>query len=187
MRPLKRIIDQQIIKHMFHKRGGIIKKPLSLMGYKCFNIGKGVRIKAFATIECFKSFGQSEYNPEILLEDNVVIGPFLTILVTDKLRIGANTIIAHNTTIVTENHGVNPESDEPYMSQDLMSASVSIGKNCWIGSNCVILPGAVIGDNCVVAANAVVNKVFPDNVMIAGIPAKIIKVFDFEKHEWTRP
>ena len=51
---------------------------------------------------------------------------------------------------------------------------VKIGNDCWIGAKATILDGTVIGDHCIVAAGAVVKGVFPDNVIIGGIPAKII-------------
>ena len=50
-----------------------------------------------------------------------------------------------------------------------------IGSNCWIGAKATILDGVHIGDGCIVAAGAVVTKSFPDNVIIGGVPAKIIK------------
>ena len=47
--------------------------------------------------------------------------------------------------------------------------------NCWIGAGAVFLDGSSIGSGCIVSANAVVTKKFPDNVIIGGIPAKILK------------
>ena len=55
------------------------------------------------------------------------------------------------------------------------NGDISIGNNVWICDNVVILAGAKIGNNCVIAANSVVNKEFPDNCLIGGVPAKIIK------------
>mgnify|MGYP000293804664 FL=1 len=52
---------------------------------------------------------------------------------------------------------------------------VVIGNNAWIGGSSVILPGVTIGNNVVVAAGSVVVKDVPDNVVVAGNPAKIIK------------
>ena len=52
---------------------------------------------------------------------------------------------------------------------------VKIGCNCWIGAKVTILDGTEIGNGCVVAAGAVVTGKFPDNVIIGGIPAKILK------------
>ncbi len=51
---------------------------------------------------------------------------------------------------------------------------VRIGKNVWIGAGSIILDGTVIGDNCVVVAGSLVNRRYPDNVIIQGNPAKII-------------
>jgi acetyltransferase-like isoleucine patch superfamily enzyme len=52
---------------------------------------------------------------------------------------------------------------------------VSIGRNVWIGANCVILPGTVIGDNAVIAAGAVVRGIVPANELWGGVPARFIK------------
>lgn len=50
----------------------------------------------------------------------------------------------------------------------------------------VFLPGSSIGNNCIVGANAVVGKDFPDNTIIGGIPARVLKNYDFEKHLWIK-
>lgn len=55
------------------------------------------------------------------------------------------------------------------------SGGVKIGNNCWIGAKATILDGTRIGNGCIVAAGAVVRGSFPDNVIIGGVPAKIIK------------
>ena len=52
---------------------------------------------------------------------------------------------------------------------------IIIGNDCWIGRGATILGGVTIGDGCVIAAGSVVTKSFPDNVIIGGVPAKIIK------------
>ncbi|MCF5894076.1 hypothetical protein K3H42_02930 [Aeromonas veronii] len=59
-----------------------------------------------------------------------------------------------------------------------VKGNVIIGKNVWICDGVKILSGVVIGNNSVVAANSVVVSSVPDNCLVAGIPAKVIKFFN---------
>lgn len=58
------------------------------------------------------------------------------------------------------------------------SAPVTIGNNCFIGMNSIVLMGTTIGDNCIISAGSVVKGTFPENVVIAGNPAKVICTLD---------
>lgn len=55
---------------------------------------------------------------------------------------------------------------------------IKVGNNTYIGNNSIILPGVTIGDNCIIGANSVVTKSIPDNIIIAGNPAKFINYID---------
>ena len=70
----------------------------------------------------------------------------------------------------TENHPL-----EPAHRRDLLTQPILIKKNAWIGAGATILPGVTIGENAVVAAGAVVTKNVPDNTVVGGIPAQLIK------------
>lgn len=71
----------------------------------------------------------------------------------------------------------------PPSKRPLSSKPVDIGNNVWIGEGVCIMPGVTIGDNVIIGANAVVTHSFPNNVVIAGVPARIIKSLDNEKNE----
>ncbi len=86
----------------------------------------------------------------ITIEDDVKIGPRVN--------------------LVSESHPLDPRNRKI-----LVLNRILIKRNAWIGAAATILPGVTIGENSVVAAGAVVSKDVPDNVVVAGIPAKIIK------------
>jgi acetyltransferase-like isoleucine patch superfamily enzyme len=86
------------------------------------------------------------------------------------IELGDNTFIGKNVGILTINHDL--------LDRDLPTneGPTIIGRNCWLGMNSVILPGTRLGDNTSVAAGAVVQGRFPPNVVLAGAPARIVKV-----------
>ncbi|MEP7229599.1 MAG: acyltransferase [Ginsengibacter sp.] len=93
----------------------------------------------------------------------------------NNIEIGDNSLIGQNVTIMDfEGHGIHPNNRQ----QVGKIGSVIIGKNVWIGNNVTILKNSEIGDNTIVATGAVVAGKFPANVIIGGVPAKIIRNID---------
>lgn len=91
------------------------------------------------------------------------------------VEIGDNTIFGNYVSIHPENH-VTVDLNIPIKDQGVYSkGGVKIGSNCWIGAKVTILDGSIIGNGCIVAAGAVVSGVFPDNCIVGGVPAKILK------------
>lgn len=84
--------------------------------------------------------------------------------------IGDGALIGHNVVLATLNHAKSP-CDRSTM----LPAPIHIGKNVWIGANATVLPGVTIGDGAIVAAGAVVNRDVPENTVVGGVPAKVIK------------
>ena len=109
------------------------------------------------------------------------IGYKFTVLTGANIKIGDNVLMASNVTITSENHGMDPESEIPYMDQPLICKPVSIGDGTWIGQNVTILPGVDIGKKCVIAAGSVVTKSVPDYCVAAGVPAKVVKRYEHKK------
>ena len=92
------------------------------------------------------------------------------------IHIGKNTIIASHTTI--SSHKLSRNSD----TYPFIQLNTFIGDNCLIGVNSIIMPGVKIGNNSVVGSGSIVTKDIPDNVIVAGNPAKIIK----ENFYWAK-
>ncbi|MHA7145077.1 DapH/DapD/GlmU-related protein [Arthrobacter sp. TmT3-37] len=86
------------------------------------------------------------------------------------ITIGDDCLIGHNAVFATLNHDLAPSRRT-----DLLPAPIVLGANVWIGANATILPGVTIGRNAVVAAAAVVTKDVPDNAIVVGSPAKVVR------------
>ncbi len=106
--------------------------------------------------------------PDVRRSLTVSGGIYISVHEKSRLEIGEGTIFAWNICIQTANH--NPSDFNEYIYKPVI-----IGKKCWIGNSVSILPGVTLGDNVIIGANSVVTKSFPSNVVIAGVPAKIIK------------
>lgn len=65
-----------------------------------------------------------------------------------------------------------------------LNSCVHIGEGTWLGTNVVIAGNIKIGKQCVIGANSVVTKDIPDYSVAVGIPARVIKRYDFDKKEW---
>ncbi|WP_260393301.1 acyltransferase [Riemerella anatipestifer] len=90
------------------------------------------------------------------------------------IEIGDNTKITANCTFINHDGAMYViRSMEKY--KDVRNfGRIKIGKNCFIGNNCTILPGASMGDNCILGAGSVLNSSVPNNSVYAGVPAKYI-------------
>ena len=84
--------------------------------------------------------------------------------------IGDGVLIGHNVVLATLNHEIDPQKRG-----DMNPAPIRIGNNVWIGSQATVVAGVTIGDGAIVAAGAVVTRDVPANVIVGGVPARIIK------------
>jgi acetyltransferase-like isoleucine patch superfamily enzyme len=131
-------------------------------GYKLGGFNKGGCVEIQARFS----------NSRILIGDSVLTNNNLFILAANLVKVGSNTLIGNNVVMMDhEAHGVSPEKRLTVGE----IGEIHLGENVWIGNNVTILKNSKIGNNSIVAVGAVVNGVFPDNVIIGGVPAKIIK------------
>jgi maltose O-acetyltransferase len=108
---------------------------------------------------------------QIKISDNVAFNNNVFVCSYNKIEIGENCRIGQNVTIFDfDAHNKDPEK----RSSIGEVGHVRLENNCWIGNNVVILKNSVIGENSVIGAGSIVSGQFPDNVIIGGVPAKII-------------
>lgn len=111
----------------------------------------------------------------IFIGDDFTGNHNLTILDIREVYIGNHVMIGPNTLITTVAHPLSAKGRREYLA---IAKLVGIGNDVWISGNVTILPGVTIGNNVVVAAGAVINKDVPDNTLVGGVPAKVIKVIE---------
>ena len=140
--------DSQEIRKLLGKvTGSVIDESTTLFTPLFINYGKNTKIGKRVFINCACSFLDLG---GITIEDDVLIAPKVNLL--------------------SEGHPISPQDRK-----NLKPGHIIIKQNAWIGAGATILAGVSVGKNSVVAAGSVVAKDVPDNVVVAGAPAKVIK------------
>jgi acetyltransferase-like isoleucine patch superfamily enzyme len=104
-----------------------------------------------------------------------VLGQECTISSFQSVRIGRECILADRVMLIDFDHGV-VEVERPIRLQGIYKRDVEVGNNCWIGYGACILRGTTVGDNCVVGTSTVVTKDVPDNAVVGGVPARLLRM-----------
>lgn len=126
------------------------------------NIGEGSFVQAPVRVnmaECVK------------IGKNVAIMYNVLMMSRGGITIEDNAMIAANVQLISNNH-------DPYDRPVLLCKPVAIRENAWVGAGATILPGVTVGKNAIVAAGSIVTKDVPDYAVVAGNPAKVVKMLD---------
>jgi acetyltransferase-like isoleucine patch superfamily enzyme len=159
-------------------RGGVVfvegKSPLFrgggsiVIGRRLLMRGRQVR----------SEFGATK-GGRLLVGDRVFINQGCKIVAQKSIAIGDDCLIGDFTAIMdSDEHQIAPASP-------VRKEPVTIGRNVWIGRNCLVLPGTVIGENSVIAAGSIVTHSIPPNSLAAGIPARVIREIE-DQPGWVR-
>jgi acetyltransferase-like isoleucine patch superfamily enzyme len=104
-----------------------------------------------------------------------VMGQECTISAYQHVKIGRECVIADRVMFIDFDHGV-VEVERPIRLQGIYKRDVNVGNNVWIDYGACILRGVTVGDNAIIGTNSVVTKDVPPNAVVAGLPAKIIRM-----------
>ncbi|MGE6353887.1 acetyltransferase [Flavobacterium sp. NPDC079362] len=183
-----KLLVSLIYTKLFFRQARLIRLPFDIRNRKHvklgknFTTGKGCRIEAH-------SDGDKKV---IFIGKNVQINDYVHIAAMKNITIGDNVLIASKVFISDLNHGrygnedLHDSPDIPPNNRKLYSKSVIIKDNVWLGEFVSVLPGVTIGKGTIVGANSVVSKDLPDYSIAVGVPAKVIKKFNFNTQKWEK-
>jgi acetyltransferase-like isoleucine patch superfamily enzyme len=142
----------------------------------CYSVG-GVKLGHHVTI---REFGWLQLTSRldapgdrIEIGDGTYIGPRVSLGAAALLRIGCNCQIGANVSFIAESHRF--DGAEEINTQGVRRSGITIGNDCWIGNNAIILDGVDVGTGSVIGAGAVVTKSIPARSVAVGVPARVIR------------
>ena len=173
---------------LFFPKARLIRFPFDIRGKKYIKYGKNFTTGTGCRIEAYKFFSDS---PKLIIGNNVQINDYVHLACGQSLIIEDDVLIASKVYISDINHGNYSGENQSFpeekaKNRKIFSKTVKICENVWIGENAIILPGIEIGKNSIIGAGSVVTKNVPENCIVAGNPAKIIKKYNFGNKKWER-
>ncbi len=161
--------------------GSMIAFPATVMfGEGRVAIGSATTIGPNASISAgMPMHAELRDDPIITIGDRCMLGKGIGIVGHERIDIGDDIWTGHYVYITDQNHGYEDLS-LPIGTQMWRNDPVSIGSGSWLGHGSIILPGARIGKHVVVAAGAIVTGEIPDNSVVVGAPARVVRFHDGE-------
>jgi acetyltransferase-like isoleucine patch superfamily enzyme len=143
---------------------------------RALQLGRHVVVGPFTEIIAYSRTKRSQVPGKLVIGDHVFIGAGCNVRAAGgTISIGPNCMIGQNTAIVAANHTFKLGHRFQELDWDQSRTGVAIGRNCWIGAGCTLLPGVTIGDDCVIGSGSVVTKSIPAGEVWAGVPARFLK------------
>lgn len=156
------------LTHKFNSSAHSPKKLRKLFGKI---IGQKLDDKSWIIPPFYVDFGKN-----IRVGKNFFMNQACTFMDRGGITIGDDVFIAPKVCLTTINHDF-----DPYHRTATFCKPIVIGNRVWIGINVTICPGVTIGDNAIIAAGSVVTKDVPENAIVGGNPARVLKMLEFEK------
>ena len=139
------------------KNPGIFKGENNQLGN--ITIGENFLIREYGSIVVFP-------NAELQIGKGVFFNNYCSVNCLEKIEIGDDTIFGEGVRIYDHNHLIHRNENPSVEKEKYTTKPVKIGKNCWVGSNTVILKGVTIGDNTVIGAGCVIHQSVPPNTIM---------------------
>ena len=161
----------------------VIQQLLRIEGKKNISIAENVIVQKLTWLAAVPLTNAEKCH--LSIGKGTVIGNFNHIFAAGEITIGEKVLTADKV-FITDNQHEFEDVTTPILEQGIKQfPPMSIGNGTWIGENVCIL-GVSVGKNCVIGANSVVNKPIPDYCVAVGIPAKVIKNYNFDTKQWEK-
>jgi acetyltransferase-like isoleucine patch superfamily enzyme len=163
-----------------------------VIGGRHISFGKDVYAERNLWLEAVTSYRSQDFLPNITIGDHVSFSDGVHISSITSIAIGSHSLFGSRIYVSDHNHGMyrgeSQSTPEEAPAHRLLGGGgpVVIGENVWIGDNSVIIGPATIGRGAIVGANSVVRGMVPSNTIVAGAPARPIKIFNPKTGSWDK-
>lgn len=159
-------------------------------GTRHISFGRDVYINGDIWIDAVTTYAGLAYKPSVRIGSRTSFSKNVHISAVNVIDIGEDVLFGSNIYVADHAHGEyrGSEQSSPATAPAIRvlgtRGKVVIGDRVWIGNNVVIVGTVTVGEGAIIAANSVINKDVPAATMVAGIPARIIKTYDYENQRW---
>lgn len=172
--------------------GGFVGAAPRVIGTASIVAGHQCSVGRFAWIEVVADTQPGAPPAKLELGARLTASERLHIACSNRVVVGVDCLLGSGVHITDHNHGsyggtTQSRPDEAPVARSIVSSGpVVIGDRVWIGDNCVIIGPARIGEGAIVGANSVVTSDVPSGAIVAGAPARVIKLFSSSHGKWER-
>lgn len=182
-----KLIIALLFTKIFYPGARLIRLPFDIRNKRYIKIGEAFTTGVGCRIEAHPITDRK--SKCIVIGANVQINDYVHIAAGESVVLGNNVLIASKVFISDINHGSytseNSDSpDVPPSQRKLSTSPVIIEDNVWLGESVCVLPGVTIGKGSIIGSLSVVTKNIPPFSIAVGIPAKVVKTYDFDKGIW---
>lgn len=193
LRRLKNLVNINRIYTMwmrkrFRQLDSVLDYRVEIKNPQCISIGKNVQVQPYTWLCAMVNDlpRKNVFNPSIEVGNGTVIGRFAHITISNQLIIEENVLITEGVLISDTLHQYE-DIHVPIIKQPMGSLGpIILGTGSWICNGARVFGKVRIGKHSVVGANTYVDKDVPDYCIVAGLPPRIIKRYDFEKNQWIK-
>ncbi len=157
-------------------RGRLVTDGLAFVGPGVsFEIGRGARVVLGRWSWIGHGCKIRAHEGEVRIGAKTVLGQECTVSAFQRVEIGRECILADRVMLIDFDHGV-VDVERPVRLQGIYKRDVRVGHNVWVGYGACVLRGVEVGDNAILGTGAVVTRDVPENAVVAGVPARVVRM-----------